>query len=217
MTTVPEVVLEIIKKSPYIEYGISQGLINLSSYARKIKPEIDEILMKDVTEGSIVMALKRLTPSVRNKQISVKLSKLIKDIIVRSNLVEFTFSNSKSLIKKHIELLDIISKRDNTFFTLCEGTFETTIIISAVLEKEVEKLFSKENRTMKLQNLSAITLKLTDENIDIPGLHYTVFKLLAWDGVNVRESISTYTELTIVLDDILIDKAFSTLRKAINS
>ena len=61
MVTVPETVLEIIHESPFLEEGLSRGLINLSSLAREMKSEVEERTMKDVQIGSIVMALKRIS------------------------------------------------------------------------------------------------------------------------------------------------------------
>lgn len=217
MTTISEVVEQIVKSNPNIEYSISQGLLNLSSYARLIRPQIEDILFKDATEAAVMMALKRLSSKIVAKDKAVSLKKLVKDIIVRSNLVELTYSNSDTLVGNHIELLHLINKNSDVFFTLCQGSFETTIIISEKLKKEVEKLFKNEKQTVIIKNLSAITLKLSEDAINVPGLHYQVFKLLSWEGINTAETVSTYTELTIVLDNELVDKAFSVLRKAVNS
>ncbi len=215
MTTVPEVVEEIVKNSPYIEKSITDGLLNLSSYARQIKPIVEKRLFKDVSEASLVMALKRLSEKLIKQVNQVKLVDYVQDIIVRSNLSEYTFANSKSLIEKHKKLLDLISKKENVFFTLSEGTFETTIIISSIMDKDIEELFKSEKQLMYLKNLSSITLKLDVKAIEDAGVHYGVFKLLAWEGINVRESVSTYTELSLIIDNELVDKAFSVLRKAI--
>ena len=67
------IVEEIIKKSPFLEEALAEGIINLSSLSRQIKPEIDEELHKDVQIGAIVMALKRLSPKFDpNLKIKVK-------------------------------------------------------------------------------------------------------------------------------------------------
>ena len=60
MITIPQVVEEIIQRQPFLIDMINDGLINHSSLARKIKPEIEEKLYKTVQLGAVVMALKRL-------------------------------------------------------------------------------------------------------------------------------------------------------------
>jgi hypothetical protein len=57
MITVPEVVQDIIQKTPFLEEGLQKNIINLSSLARYIKPEVEERTFKEVGESAIVMAL----------------------------------------------------------------------------------------------------------------------------------------------------------------
>jgi len=58
MTTISESVNEIVSRKPFLEETLATGLINLSSLAREIQPEVCEKLNKDVKHGAIVMALK---------------------------------------------------------------------------------------------------------------------------------------------------------------
>ena len=46
MITVPEAVGKIVGRSRYLAEAMSKGIINNSSLARYIKPEIEEILIK---------------------------------------------------------------------------------------------------------------------------------------------------------------------------
>ena len=61
MKTISAVVEHYIKKKPFLQTALAQGIINLTSLSRQIKPEIAEELGKDVKDGAIVMALKRLS------------------------------------------------------------------------------------------------------------------------------------------------------------
>lgn len=63
MITIPEATEKIVKRSRYLSEALSKDLINLSSLARYIKPELEEMLIKDVSVSAVIMALKRL----RNK------------------------------------------------------------------------------------------------------------------------------------------------------
>ena len=48
MITVAQATEKIIYRSRYLSEAISKGLINTSALARYIKPEVDEILIKQV-------------------------------------------------------------------------------------------------------------------------------------------------------------------------
>ena len=48
MLTIPNAVEEVIKKKPYLEGALVEGLINLSALARQLKPEIEKKVGKEV-------------------------------------------------------------------------------------------------------------------------------------------------------------------------
>ncbi|PIY70592.1 aspartate kinase [Candidatus Roizmanbacteria bacterium CG_4_10_14_0_8_um_filter_36_36] len=212
MITIPQVVEEIIQRQPFLIDMINDGLINHSSLARKIKPEIEEKLYKTVQLGAVVMALKRLKKNLKTKLI-IKLPFSNPDILVRSNLMEIT-APTKTLNKvKYISRLHSIANEDNLFFAITEGVVETTIITSRDLKKELLKVIDVDNVIAQYQQLSAITIKLNKETVTTPGAYYQILKILAWENINVIEIVSTYTEVTIILDDKDVDRAFSVLKK----
>ena len=214
MITIAEVVETLIKKKPFIEGALYEGLINLSSLARQLRPEIEAKLKKPIKEGAVVMALKRLAPTLDVKM-NVKIKKALNDfgdLIVRSNLADFSFRNSDKLIEKQSILLQAISGKREIFHTISKGVFETTIVISDSLKEELLDIFKDEELINHSANLSSITIKLPAENLTIPGLYYFIFKKIAWEGINIMEVISTSNEFTIVLNDKDIDQAFSVLK-----
>ena len=218
MTTISETVNEIVSRKPFLEETLASGLINLSSLARDIQPEVCERLNKDVKHGAIVMALKRLKPTI-NFQINHRVKKvigLLGDIIVRSNLVDFTFRNTPTLIKAQTRLLDRIATRDDVFFTFSKGIYETTIILSDTMENEVMEIFKEEKMIYKINNLSSITIKLPEEVSQVFGVFYHILKKLAYEGINIFELVSTTHEFTIIVNDDTVDSAFSVLKNIKN-
>jgi hypothetical protein len=212
------IVEEIIKKSPFLEEALAEGIINLSSLSRQIKPEIDEELDKDVQIGAIVMALKRLSPTF-DPNLKIKVRQVISklgDITVRSKITYYTFANSDTIIDKQTDLLNLLKDRKDTFFTFTQGVYETTIILSNSQHAEVDHIFKDETLVQETSGLSSITIKLPSENADVSGIYYFILKKIAWEGINILDMISTMHEFTIIVDDQSIDRAFSIL-KNINS
>ncbi len=134
------------------------------------------------------------------------------DIIVRSKLVDYTFKNSDSLVGKHIKLLKKIAGNNEVFYIFVQGVFETNLVVSESLKKEIDKLFATEKLTSFEDNLSSITLKLPSVNVEVPGFYYNILRRIAWEGINIVEVISTTNEFTMVVKDEEIDKAFSVLK-----
>ena len=208
------IVEEIIKKSPFLEEALAEGIINLSSLSRQIKAEIDEELQKDVQIGAIVMALKRLSPKF-DPNLKIRVKKVINklgDITVRSKITYYTFANSETIIDKQTELLKRLKGKKDTFFTFTQGVYETTIILSDSEHSDVDSLFRGETLIQETSGLSSITIKLPSENADVSGIYYFILKKIAWEGINISDIISTMHEFTIIVDDESIDRAFSILK-----
>ncbi|HRE74805.1 MAG TPA: aspartate kinase [Flavobacteriales bacterium] len=213
MTTIPEVVEDIIRKSPFLEEALADGLINVSSLARKIRSEISERLKKDVKEGAVIMAINRMAPSNYYK-INLKIQNFmhsIGDVIVRSNLSDFTFTNSETLYVATADLLKEAGQHKELFCTFSAGVYETTVIVSDSLKDVVNRSFHKEKQISFSENLASITIKLPTENTEISGIYYYILKRIAWEGINIREVISTSNEFTLVVNDVDIDRTFSIL------
>lgn len=213
MVTVPEIVEKIVYSSPFLESALAKDIINLSGLAREIKSEVQAELMKEVQEGAIVMALKRMKPRVIANNIRVEtLLKNVEDISVKSSLIACTYNNSETLITAFKSLLEKVDSRQNKFMTFTQGTFETTLIINNGLRDIVESAFKKERNKVIIENLSSITLKLPPENVEVPGVYYSILKVIAWNNINIIDAVSTSNEVTIIFEDKDIDRAFTILK-----
>lgn len=217
MITIPEVVEELVSKKPFLEEGLSRGLINLSALARELQPEIEKKLYKEVQTGAIIMALKRLStkPHSHSRSGNILLEQVIQqlgDMTVRSNIVEFTLANSSTLADQQVQLMHEVSKKPNSFLTITDGVFETAFFASQNLEAEIERLFAGQTVKNKITGLSSITIIIPQEATDIPGVYYSILKKLAWNAINFIEVVSSFTELTIFMRNEDVDRAFSVLK-----
>jgi aspartokinase len=219
MLTIPNVVEEVIKKKPFLEGALIEGLINLSALARHLKSEIEQKIGKPVNESAVIMALNRLVPRLVLTS-DLRFKRVIEgvgDIIVRSNLTDFTYSNTSTLYGRQKELLKEVYSSvtaQDVLCTISQGIYETTFVVSSSLNGIVEKIFQDENLVVKRSDLSSITVKLPHENTSCPGVYYYIFKELAWDNINVVEVISTSHEFTVVVGDADIHRAFTILMDA---
>ncbi len=213
MITINELLEQIILRTPFLEEGLSQGIINLSALSRKIRPQIEKELLKPVSASAILMALKRLLPDIVSKSENMGINLKAGDITVRLGLTEFTYLKSATLIENKMQLLDEIKSGGDYFVTITQGVHETTTIINSSLEKRIEEIFGGETLIKKIDDLAAITIRLTGEMVYLPGVHYNILKQLAWHNINVIEVVSTYTEFNIILQKKEVDTSFSILLK----
>ena len=219
MKTVSSIVENYIKTKPFLLNALSQGIINLTSLSRNMMDELKNDFGKDVKQGAIVMALKRLSEDLdfRVNYNILKVLKNIGEITVRSSLTDYTFAVSDTILNKQADLISEIDLHSDIFYTSSRGVNETNIVVSKSVNHLVDKHFASEKLIQKLDDLASITVKLPKENIVIPGIYYYIFQRLAWEGIIINEVISTSNEFTILVNDEQVDVAFKVIKDLKNA
>lgn len=213
MDRLSKVIEKLINQSPFIQEAIAEGLINISSLARKLNPDIQKITGREVSDSAIIMAIKRMPPGP-NQKIEKKIKNFMRelgDLIVRSNLSKFTFKNYIGISQDQAKFLSQIKDISDNFYTVSRGVSETTIITNAQFSDKIEEMFAEDSLVSTETNLSSITMKLPEVNTEISGVYYYLLKKIAWEGINLSEVISTTNEFTIVVDTSIVSHAFSVL------
>ena len=213
MKTIQEVVEKTIRKTPFIEEALNEKLINVSSLARLILPEVSKTLKKEVKVGAVMMAINRISPAseLRIRKNIKKLALDLGDVIVRSDLCDFTFKNTRSLFREIAKILTKSAENSDYFLTVSQGIFETNIVTSKNLRPFVEDIFENEVLINSVLELASITIKLPKENQEQSGIYYFILKQLAWADISLQEVISTTNEMTIVVKEEDINQTFAIL------
>ncbi|MCB9425973.1 MAG: aspartate kinase [Flavobacteriales bacterium] len=214
MKTISSIVEHHIKTRPFLLSALSQGIINLTSLAREMMPELEASLGKEVKQGAVVMALKRLSGDLdfRVNHKILKVLKNIGEITVRSSLTDYSFAVSETILEKQSQFISSIQKESDVFYTSSRGVNETTIVVSSFVKHMVEEHFRGEKLIQQLDDLASITIKLPQENVSVPGIYYFIFQRLAWEGIIINEVISTSNEFTILVSEEVVDIAFKTIK-----
>ncbi|MDO8269493.1 MAG: hypothetical protein Q7T54_02375 [Candidatus Levybacteria bacterium] len=209
MITVPEATKKIVERSRYLSEAISKNLINHSSLARYIQPEIETMLIKKVSKGSIVMALKRLEASLKPKYSKGSIFKSPPEMMVRSGMFLTTIKRTKET--EEIVGKIFLNRVKGTFSSVTIGATEFQIVGNLVLFEKLEKNLNKNLFVSTNQNISQITIYLPDLASKTPGIYYFFLKSLAWEGINILGSASTTAEFTLFFEDHDINRAFEVL------
>lgn len=214
MKSIATVVEHIVQESPFLKELVSLDVVNLSGLARQIKSAVEEATHKEVSEGSILVALKRLTKKIQtDNQLSSTFFTMHPEITVRSNLFEVTVKNSPTFIDKQKKLLLFANRQQSHFLTFTFGPFETTTVGSNQILDMTMSLYAGEQVVSTIENVAIISIKFPTSIVDSPFLYYSILRTLAWSGISIVEMISTYSELVLVLNQQDIELAFSLIRK----
>jgi hypothetical protein len=213
MITVAAAVKQVITHSPLLEEGLSRDILNVSSVARSIKKHVEDKAKKEVSIAAIIMAIKRLQtdlPPYLQPQQTLTYSP---DIIIRSGLIALTYDNSRTLNRMQQQLLTLTEHdRSHAFLTMTSGVFETTIIASSVLGPQLDAMLAKERIISRINDLSSVTIRLSEEMIAATGSVAHILRQLAWENIPLVEIVSTNHELTIIIKSIDTDRTLVALR-----
>jgi aspartokinase len=212
MITIGELVNTYLKNHPYIEQGIENDLINYSSLARQIKPQIEKELMKRIEVSAVGMALRRAAKHIQKKKSAYPVIRP-EELIVRSGIVEYTFEKSETVSSCVAAFLHATALEKKYFSVVTEGVFEVAVIMSTQYEGKAKEIFKKEKITSRQDKISAITLRLPTNNVVVPGVYHRFLQKLAWENINIIDLVSTLTEFTILLSEDEVDRAFRLLKE----
>jgi len=213
MKKLSEIVEEEIKRSPFLMESLREGLINISALARKIQKPVEKIIGKGVQTSAIIMSINRLPMQLEQKQEPnlVRFISKLRDVRVRSNIVDYTFVSSGTLIHAQTSLLLRAAELPKSFHSISQGVTETTILVDESLEKDLIHIFRKEKCIERERDLTVLTFLLPAENRVLYGFYYFILREFAWNGINLVEVISTSNEFTLVVSTKDLEAAFKVL------
>lgn len=215
MVSIARICEKLISKKPFLQEALSTGIINYSSLAETMQNDVESEYGKKVTSSAIIMGLRRLQEKLQEIPITKSKFSIESNIVITSDLFEFTIIRYPETYKLISKFYDIIDSKGGDFLTVTTGTYEITVICSKKYKNKFLKLVNKDDVLMVIDELSALTIKLPKYGIELPGIFYLITKALAWENINIVEIVSTYTDNTLILNSNDIGRAYNVLRTTI--
>ena len=213
MRTISQAVEEIIGRSPFLMEAMSEGIANNAQIARKIKPDVEKRLYEEISEGAIAMALHRMGKEITRPQYGARFLKRVSDITVRSNLVEFSLPHTADVLPTLESIARSAQLRKELFFNLSIGLYDIVVIANAELVDDVETALGRVGGLRKTEDLSAITMRLPEASLNVPGVYYPILRAIALEGISFIEIMSVHTEFSILFDNKDVERAFSVIKR----
>lgn len=213
MHSIAHKVEQLVSESAFLTEGLAQGLINLSELARQLRPQLETDLWKPVGQAAVVMALRRVAermPANRKAQ-PILLTPRMNELTSRNELSISTFRLSDNSHECQRQLLALAEPYPGMYVTVTRGVHEMLVVCSRPLTNLVDQAFAAERLLARVDNLTALTLRLNPETRMTPGIYHAVLKQLAWDKISVINMMCTFSELTILLEQSQTGAAFTAL------
>ena len=217
MVTVSHIVKKVISGQPFVEEGLANGIISVANLAEKMLPEIEKELGKKVRHAAIVMALRRYGDEISEHRKRIKEFDYSGELIIRTNISDFTFVKSTSLMAKLKTIHSLVNFERGDTLNVIIGNNEVSIVTNEKYMEKLIKFLSGEKILNKEQGLVALTIIFaSDDFVHTPGVIFNAVRKLAWENINIYEIVSTMTELTFILSKKDSMKAYNVLQEMVN-
>lgn len=197
MIKVHTVVREILLEEVEAVRSLTEGYMNMSSYAHRIRPKVAERAKKSVTITSLVVALSRLRREFKKSPPLIHEVK-IKNITTKLPLSEIMYENNEGFKKELETLHKKISISQDDFFTVTMGTSEADIMCSSSMFQKILKHFHLKPKIVN-HGFAAIAVSYGSEVFGTPNVFFSLLAVTARARINIEELISTPTELIFIV------------------
>lgn len=199
MIKIQPIVREIVLKELEAYIALTEGYMNMSSYAHRIRPLVENSAKKKVTITSLVVSLSRLKKEFKKQKPLIQ-NVVIKNITTKLPITELVYENSDKFIEEMGTLHKNLSLTREDFFVATISIHEMNIFVSSNLSGKVIKHFNKKPKIIN-ENFAAVGVSLSSESFNTPNTFFSLLSVTARAGINIEELISTSTELVFIITE----------------
>lgn len=215
MIKISAILKTILEEDEEALIAYQRNILNLSAYARQIKNQVSALAKKPVNVKSIIVGLSRLKldrPLVIKKPKPIRLA----NISIHPDIEELAYEKTKDNIKLFRDVYKNLSTKKQDYLTATQGVNEITIIGGINEIASFKKAFNRSTLLFHKKNLVSITVKLPKTAIITPNTIFLITKKLAIKKINLVEIVSTFSELTFIIDKKDTQLAVEQLSKGLN-
>lgn len=197
MIKIQPIVREVVLGELEAVYALTNGYMNMSSYAHRIKPMVEEKTKKQVTITSLVVSLSRLRKEFRKEKPLIR-DVHIKNITTRLPLSEITYENTEKFMRELETFHKKVPVSRDDFFTITIGNAEVDVICSSYLADKVLKHFKMKPKILN-HNLAGVGVSYGSEVFGTPNVFFSLLAVTSKAKINIEELVSTPTELIFIV------------------
>ena len=161
MVTISHVVNKLINDSVYLQEAIGRGIASYGSVAKKLKPDIEDILGKEAAHYAIVAAIRRHAEKMQVKFRDIKFDKYTCEINLKTNVIYINVFRSPSLFDRLKKIYDKIKFENGDILHIIYGRNSASIVTNERYNKEIIDFLNSERVTYIKKNLVSLSLSLS--------------------------------------------------------
>lgn len=207
MKTLRAALEEILLREDSVASCFERGLLNLSAFAKQIEEEVEASVGQSVPTNTIVAALSRLQKS-RESRVELRIQLHASDLSVKTGLSGIAYEKTEKVQALLPKVVTQTQLTRSDLFALAIGLSQISFVVPqgqlAALRKELKDI----KPLYTSNNLASVTVRFGPQYLKTPGVVHHFIKSIAVRGVNIVEVISTFTELTVIVEEVDLEQAF---------
>jgi len=197
-----------IEGHPVVKECLGKGLVNLSQLSRLI---ISDAGLDEKDFDAVLVAVRRYSEKARGKGNEAAIVKLLKKSKLETkNQVCSVVISGNAPFSFLVKIIAEINEKQEPVH-LIQGTRSFTLVTAQEFLPKVEKVFAG-HIVAKKRNLVQVVLRTSPKIESIPGVVAFLYGLFAEHGINIIETMSSWTETLVVLAERDLGKAMEILK-----
>jgi len=200
MVTVSHIVNKLVNEKIYLHEALSKKIASYGSVAKRLKPEIEKELGRDVEHTAIVTALRRYSDKISNRSKEVTFNTKHSEVNLKTHIIDINVLKTQELFDKLKRFYDLVDFEKGDILHIIYGRTHVAIVTNERYKEKILALLQNLKIKKIEENLVALTFTVGKQRIEKPGVLFKITRSLAWENINIVEIISVDMEVTFIVD-----------------
>lgn len=201
MVTVSHIVNKIVDEKVYLQEAITKGIVSYGSVAKRLKPDIEKELKKEVAHYAIVAALRRYAEKLDVRFREIKFDSKNSEVNLKTNIIDITVQKTPALFDKLKKIYDIIHFDQGDILHIIYGRNTVSIVTNERYKAEIARFLQFEKIINIEEKLVALSFAIDKDLVKTPGVLFQIIRNFAWESINIMEIISIDLEMIFVVKE----------------
>jgi len=200
MVTISHIVTKLINDNIYLQEAIGKGIASYGSVAKRLKPDIEGELNKEVAHYAIVAAIRRYSEKMNYRFQDIKFDANTSEVNLKTNIMDINVLRNQSLFDKLKKVYDIIQFEKGDILHIIYGKNSVNIVTNERYKENICQILREEQIKNTKENLVSLSFTIDKSLIDRAGVLFQIVRNFAWENINIIEVISIDMEITFIVD-----------------
>jgi aspartokinase len=201
MVTVSHIVNKLVEEKVYLQEAIGKGVASYGSVAKRLKPDIEKELKREVAHYAIVAALRRYAERMDVRFKEIKFAADTSEVNLKTNIIDINVQKTMGLFDKLKRIYDIIKFDKGDNLHIIYGRNTVNIITNERYKKPISLFLQNEKILEIKENLVALAFTIDKDLVKTPGVLFQIARNFAWESINIIEIISIDLEIVFIVKE----------------